>query len=42
MGTLNNGMSLKNLPRSTSRPRKAEVLLIAVAIDHLSRRNQAP
>ncbi len=41
MGALNNGMSLMNLPTFYQQTARGLVLLIAVAIDHLSRRNQA-
>jgi D-xylose transport system permease protein len=40
MGALNNGMSLMNLPTFYQQTARGSVLLIAVAIDHLSRRNQ--
>ncbi len=41
MGALNNGMSLMNLPTFYQQTARGSVLLIAVAIDHLSRRSAA-
>ena len=37
MGSLNNGMSLMNVPIFYQNTARGAVLLLAVAIDHLSR-----
>jgi D-xylose transport system permease protein len=41
MGSLNNGMSLMNVPTFYQNTARGAVLLLAVAIDHISRANRA-